>query len=327
MKEQKNRDTLYSILIVAGVALVAFMVVKIYYLEAEKKQLIDFLSAMNQNIEGTDMLMNVDYTTFSFSDEVSVALGIITAGISVFAIFGGFLSVANLLQFKKMDKAIKMSEKAIEYQRELECANFIQDGRMYINRKRQKYAEDCFIRARRVSTPDSYMGLVAEYEILALYADTLPLSRENRDKIETEYKQLEKKLNESNSNDEPRNTLLKGDTYFLMGCVYGNYYLYDGKMGNLESSETYLKDAIKCDQGNADFYRNLAVTYALKGDKEKCKEYINKAKEAADLEQLYAGLVSEARLQLLFSPAWGNLNDQVKHMLKTEFGIVNGDQS
>ena len=195
MKEQKNRDTLYSILIVAGVALVAFMVVKIYYLEAEKKQLIDFLSAMNQNIEGTDMLMNVDYTTFSFSDEVSVALGIITAGISVFAIFGGFLSVANLLQFKKMDKAIKMSEKAIEYQRELECANFIQDGRMYINRKRQKYAEDCFIRARRVSTPDSYMGLVAEYEILALYADTLPLSRENRDKIETEYKQLEKKKN------------------------------------------------------------------------------------------------------------------------------------
>ncbi len=135
MKEQKKGDTLYSILAVVGFALLIFALVQIFYLKTEQKQLIASISTMKRNVE---------YSTFSFSDEVSLALSIITAGIGVFAIFGGIISVINLFQFKQMDRAIEMSEKAIEYQRELQCASFIQERADLYNKRTKKICRRLF---------------------------------------------------------------------------------------------------------------------------------------------------------------------------------------
>lgn len=317
MKEQKNRDTLYSILIVAGVALLIFALVQISYLKKEQKQLIDSISVMQQNVE---------YSAFSFSDQVTWALGIITAGIGVFAIFGGIISVINLFQFKQMDKAIKMSEKAIEYQRELQCASFIQEGRIYIARERKKYAENCFIRAVH-SAPGSYMGLVAKYELLQLHADTaLFADNKNKERIEAEADRLITRLNKKKIGVDSRYRTLRGDTYFLMACVYGNYSLENNKKENLDLSEEKMMKAISCDRNNVDYYRNLAITYALKNDKEKCKKYIEKAKKKAQKEPLYADLVEKSRLKKLFERSWNYLSQDMKDMLQTEIGIISGDQ-
>lgn len=78
-------------------------------LESELNQIVSSSSK-----EATDEIsFEVD------TDVVSVSLGIITAGIGFFALFGGILSIFNIKQSKELDIAISDAREALENQYEL----------------------------------------------------------------------------------------------------------------------------------------------------------------------------------------------------------------
>lgn len=321
MKKERAKKwytILYAILIVSLVAGMSYLWIKVRYLETKQAHLIEKFNDLEQSkAENSYNETQGQIQFLSFSDEISVSLGVITAGISVFAIFGGVLSVFNVTRSKELEEAIQMSSRAIESQQELESARLIQEGRIYIARKRNKYAIDCYEQAME-SAPESFIALVAEYEKLSLFVDELPYSEKNREKIEKAYEQLMRKLEQSR---DRRAKQLSADVSFTMGCVYGNYYIQkaDKTSRSLNFSEKFLKKAIEYDKSNADFYRNLAVTYALKDDKDACKENLMQARKCADIEDLYAGLVEPQRLKALFESSWEQLSDDMKEMLKKNF--------
>lgn len=326
--KKKYRTKVYTIfcafMLTVMVAAIAIVFVQIKHLKLEQSLLNEKIFSLEQSVSengNVGVIQNTDYESFTFADEVTFTLGIITAGISVFAIFGGVLSVFNVVRSKELDDAVKMSAQALENQQELECARLIQEGRMYMLRKRNKYAVDCYEQAIETAE-DSFMALVAKYELLMLYADELPYSVDSMNELENVSGELLEQLKKCT---DKRSKTLAADTYFLMGCVYGKVSLREdsNKEQFLDLSETFIGNAIKSDKGNVDFYRNLAITYALKGNVEKCKANIKQAKKFASAEKLYDGLVQKQRLNLLFKPSWMYLNDEVKDMLKTEFEISN----
>ena len=267
MKTWKRNQIMHAFATVMVFAAIVYMTSQIHYLKLEQAQLKTYVMELQQTMTDSEIEINTDYRAFTFSDEVSFALSIISVGISVFAIFGGILSIVNIYQYKQMDRAIEVSEKAVEYLQELECSSLIQEGRMYLTRERQKYAENCFKRAM-TSAPESYMALVAEYELFALHADVWSSWTDKKKQVQDEFKRLLEKFKGMRIDKDRRYKELKGDIYFLMGCVYGKYSLSEHGGDNLKKSEKYMENAIRCDKKNADFYRNMANTYALMENKE-----------------------------------------------------------
>lgn len=320
-KGDRVYSVLYAVLLIILLAGVVFVMVQVQYLKVEQSQIKEILYTLSQYEKNSmsNCSDQLKVESSSFADEISFALGIISAGISVFAIFGGVLSVFNVVRSKDLDDAIKMSSQAIDNQQELECARLIQEGRMYASRKRNKYAVDCYEQAID-SVPGSFMALVAEYEIFSLSAEELPCSAENRLKLERAYREIIKKLDKC---PDKRAKTLKADTFFVMGCAYGVFYLKfpikDVEL--LDLSVEFMSKSIECDKGNVDFYRNLAVTYALKGNEKKCEENLMKAQNYAKAEELYTGLIETSRLGSLFEPAWEYLSNDIKRMLGQKFGI------
>ena len=144
--KKKYRTKVYTIfcafMLTVMVAAIAIVFVQIKHLKLEQSLLNEKIFSLEQSVSengNAGVVQNTDYESFTFADEVTFTLGIITAGISVFAIFGGVLSVFNVVRSKELDDAVKMSAQALENQQELECARLIQEGRMYMLRKRNKY--------------------------------------------------------------------------------------------------------------------------------------------------------------------------------------------
>ena len=156
--------TFIYIIVVVTFALSVYTFVQYILLESELNQIVSSLSK-----EATDEIsFGVD------TDVVSVSLGIITAGIGLFALFGGILSIFNIKQSKELDIAISDAREALENQYELQGARLIQEGRVYVLRNRYKYAVNNFNQVIE-TLPGSISALICEFEIFSLYADILPL--------------------------------------------------------------------------------------------------------------------------------------------------------
>lgn len=309
---------LSAFLIVLLVAISLFLLVKFCYIESTQEQIEARLTSIEDALQN-NVSAEYDNRSIELMDEVSLALGIISAGIGVFAIFGGVLSILNIWRSKELENAISTTAKMTEDQRELASARLVQEGRVYAMRNRSKYAVDSFNRAI-LNAPESVAALSAEYELIALYADALPSKEENIVKIQEKVEALVEKLDRRRILE---GRLLKADAYFTLGCFYGNCYLENNR--NVADfwgkSELYFKKAIKCDKANVDFYRNLAITYALTNDIKKCQENLNLAIHFSESEPLYATLVDSMRLSKLFSPCSKYLSVEMKKMLCQEYGV------
>lgn len=309
---------LSAFLIVLLVAISVFLLVKFCYIESAQEQIETRLTSIENTLQD-NASTEYDNRSIELADEVSLALGIISAGIGVFAIFGGVLSILNIWRSKELENAISTTAKMTEDQRELASARLVQEGRVYAMRNRSKYAVDSFNRAI-LNAPESVAALSAEYELIALYADALPSKEENITKIQEKVDALVEKLDRLRVLE---GRLLKADAYFTLGCFYGGCYL-EGNRNSADfwdKSEFYFKKAIKCDKANVDFYRNLAITYALTNDVEKCQENLRFAIYFSESEPLYATLVDSERLSKLFSPYWKYLSKKMKNMLCQEYGV------
>lgn len=307
-----------AFLMVLLVAISLFLLVKFCYIKSAQGQIEARLTSIENTLQN-NVSDEYDNRSIELMDEASLALGIISAGIGVFAIFGGVLSILNVWRSKELENAISTTAKMAEDQRELASARLVQEGRVYAMRNRSKYAVDSFNRAI-LNAPESVSALSAEYELIALYADALPGKEENiviiQEKVEAFVEKLDRRR-------VPEGRLLKADMYFTLGCFYGNCYLENDRNSAdfLGKSEAYFKKAIKCDKGNVDFYRNLAITYALANDIKNCQESLGFAVHFSESEPLYATLVDSSRLSKLFSLSWEYLSVETKKMLGKEYNI------
>lgn len=260
-------------------------------------------------------------SAYNLADQVSTSLGIIDAGIAVFALFGGILSVYNIMQTKKLETAVRTAHEILETQRELKAARLLQDGRVCVLRGRLPYAKRYF-----EDTINEGVGttaaLTARYELLLMYAEVLENEAKLKE-IEAIFKQLESELNKSEQGWNTHSQLL-GDAYLTLGCAYGKCATANGVLDNdkIEKAEEYLKAALGYNRKDIDYHKNLAYTYALTGKKDKCRKALKRAEKYAKQEPLYEVLVSPARLQKLFEPGKDILTPEMKDMLSVTFDVT-----
>ena len=303
--------TFIYIIVVVTFALSVYTFVQYILLESELNQIVSSLSK-----EATDEIsFGVD------TDVVSVSLGIITAGIGLFALFGGILSIFNIKQSKELDIAISDAREALENQYELQGARLIQEGRVYVLRNRYKYAVNNFNQVIE-TLPGSISALICEFEIFSLYADILPL--EYKERLNEQFETLIRKLDSCNGHVN-ESKMLKADAYFTYGCVCGNYALNENGQKRkmlLDKSIEAFSNAIALDSSNVDFYRNQAISYALTDDIDNCKLVLQKGFILSKSDILYSYLVDKERLKKLFEQSVKDLSTPIKEMIATEFGVL-----
>lgn len=339
MKRTKCCKVIYprisAIFLVVILAFMAFICVEFVFMSCRQKNFQEQLSTIEFMLQDEYYHARVFEADGDLMDEVSTALGIISAGIVLFTVFGGFLSVFNILKTRELENAIKDADKALENQRELFSNRLLQEGRVYAMRNRNKYAADSFNAAMRYA-PETLAALTAEYELFALYSDVLsnarnPFEESNLSYIVGLFNELIKNI-ENNDDYSMAKHRLKADSYFTLGCVYGTYALSLFNVENIESD--YLRidefvseainafnEAIKCDGGNVDFHRNLSIIYAVNDNIDECQRTLQNACVYADTEKLYRNLVDSARLTKLFAPSQSYLSGNMKEMLIENYGI------
>lgn len=306
------------------VGLCVFVLVRYSYILEQQHDIQDRILAIEQeNSDQSDREHAETKLSYNLTDQVSSSLGIISAGICVFALFGGILSVFNVVRSKELEKMTSQIEDLLENQHELEGARLLQDGIVYASRDRIRLAVDCFDKVIRQG-PDTVAALTARYVRLSIYADIFTEGA-LLFKIQELFNDLQAAVENSKKSSELCRQLM-ADAYFTLGCSYGKCAMLlspDGPVDRnyTDASEFYLKEALRYNSGEVDYYRNLAYTYSLIDDIENCKKQLDRAIDCAEQEPLYKPLVSGGRLKKLFDSAWHILSPKMKKTLKEYFSV------
>lgn len=323
-KKNNNWERVICGMLIILIVVVSALIVGVWSVMLRQKNIesqISYYQMTEQSSENAEHVISL--SSDNLLDQTSIFISIVTGGIAVFTIFGGFFSFFNLMQSKELSTAIEKAEQAVENQKELISARLIQDGRNYMLRSRPKYAEDCFLRAVR-EAPDTENALIAQYEIMGLYADTLPIENDSLKIIEEKFHALEECLKKTEYKGEVQR-YLKGDLLFVMGCVYGKYAEISEQKEKreelLNKSIDSFEEAITYDGKNVDYYRNLAVSYAVNNEERKCIEKLDKAEELSKKDKLYAGLMARERLCKLFQSSGDKISGKVKKALNDNYKI------
>lgn len=309
------------------VFLCVFVLVKYCCILKQQQEIEDRILEVKRILQETSDLsgrkLAETWLSYNLTDQVSSSLGIISAGICVFALFGGILSVFNIVRSKELEEMASQMEDLLENQHELEGARLLQDGIVYASRDRIHHAVDCFDKVIRQG-PDTVAALTARYERLSIYADNFT-DGVLLFKIQELFNDLQTVVENSKKSSEICR-LLMADAYFTLGCAYGKCAMLlrpDGPIDRnyTDASEFYLKEALRYNSGEVDYYRNLAYTYSLIDDIDNCKKQLDRAIDYAEQEPLYKPLVSGGRLKKLFDSAWHILSPKMKKMLEAYFSV------
>lgn len=315
-----------AVFLVLCVFLSIFFICKCISMFALQRDIIDYLSRLETELRNMDISIGQAIEelrpAYSLADQVSTSLGIISAGIALFAVFGGLLSFFNIARTKEIEDAMREMGELLENQQELKAARLLQDGRVCVERGRLQYAKSYFENAIEEG-PDTTAALTARYELLLLYVDGLGkvISLSDSQKI---FDQLISDLDKSKQDKAVRRQLL-ADSYFTLGCAYGKCAVADDTVDSdkIAKALAYQKKAIQYHWEDVDYHRNLAYTYALMDDAKNCRRELENAMDCADREPLYKVSISHNRLRKLFRPIMGILSQEMRTMLAEMFSEMN----
>lgn len=331
MKDSFRWKAVKSFIVVAIVFLCGYLLAEHHYVLKFQNEFEQAISATQENRNSISIeTANKIISSYDLSTQVSTSLDIIAAGIAVFALFGGFLSIFNILTARELEEALSRAENAnsraemaIENQQELTGARLLQDGLVYVSRHRTYYAAKAFEEVIK-QVPDTIAALTARYELLSLYADikNIPIDEYRLRKIREKFDELINALNQISDKKNPEVCRhLQGDAYFTLGCAYGrcasNYS--PPNRNHINVAEWHLKMALNFDNGDVDYHRNLAYTYAMANKMNQCKRELEVAIDCAEREPLYKPLISSKRLRILFNPIWDTLSEEMHKMLNEIF--------
>jgi len=182
------------------------------------------------------------------------------------------------------------------------------------------YAVNAFNQAVR-EAPNTISALIAKFEILSIYADMPQYGNMpeywlcERQQAFDDLMAMMKSVNVKKDSEIHRH--LHGDACFTLGCAYGQYAISCNPPDENEIlvAEQYLKEALRYDNRDVEYHKNLAFTYALAGSKDKCRRELETALDCTEREPLCRPLVSQDRLRKLFAPIWESLSQEMKEML------------
>lgn len=280
---------------------------------------------LRENNVLTDYIPIETLSSYNLADQVSVSLGIVSAGICAFALFGGILSIFNIVRSKELEQMASQMEGLLENQHELEGARLLQDGIVYVSRGRIHYAIDCFDKVI-LQVPDTVAALTARYERLSIYADNFT-DEATLFEIQEMFNDLQTVIGKSKKPSEIYRQIMT-DACFTLGCAYGKCAMFHSPVDKnyICAAEFYLKEALRRNSGDVDYCKNLAYTYSLMDDIDKCKRQLDQAVSYVEQEPLYKPLVSSERLEKLFKPAWNILSPEMQKMLSaytsTKYNLV-----
>lgn len=251
--------------------------------------------------------------------KTSFILSIVGIAVTLLGLFGGFLSIYNVLQSKELSQAIESANKALENQKEIEAQRLIMLGENYVFRHRPKYAQDCFQKVIDLD-PSIRTVLYARYEIAALEGDRDKLEKEELNaligKLEFLIADLENLKSSEISKDEKNS--LAGDIRFMQGCILGQFIIkHNGEevTEEIHQSTEYFRKALRYDCGNVAYYLNLAVSLAIKNDIPGIEEALNNADYWGKQEPLYLNLLDPKNACNLFDPARQFYNEETEQLL------------
>lgn len=324
--------------IIAGVAcivmvvLTIFMIISVRELFVRQSRLETHIATVEQGLptqQYEELILESGQSMLDDTmQQTSLILDIVAVGIGLFALFGGGLSIFNIWQSKELSIAIEAAGQAFENQAEIEAQRLVLLGKNYQYRYRPKYAIDCYMKAIDLS-PSLLTVLHAKYDIAALKSDISTLTNEELSSLNTEFEGIISDCENGKINRDERRILI-GDIRSMQGCIFGQYAITCTKESGFSKNKQfiegvnqtihYFKEAIKCDAGNVDYYRNLAISYAIMGKKKKLRKTLNMAKASAKQERLYSSLITSERLTKLFLPSRNLYGRQTLKVLK-KFGV------
>ena len=234
----------------------------------------------------------------------STSMEIIAVGVTLFTLFGGFLSLINMSQWRDALKSIEMAEKAMENQKELIASRFLQEGKLYESWHRPHYARESYNLAMK-NGEDTFSALVAEFALNSMQADVLsnPIQLDELEKVEKQLKEFIEKLKSGKHFHKGRRRL-RADSYFTLACIYAVCTLDNvescEKDAYAEKANEMFESAIKEDATNPDFYLHYAAHLSGRGDIAKGKKQMGLAREYAQRDALLSEFMDTERLIDLF---------------------------
>lgn len=267
--------------------------------------------------------------------QTTLILTIVGIGIAIYTIFIGFLSIMNINKSKELDDSINKAKKALENEKEIRALKYLQQGYVYLRRDKPVYAKECF---EKISHENENIDIffLAQLEIRRLYADLSLNGIEVKSVVDEKneqyiLKEIEKlndliKLVEKEGRNIQEDEKILSEINFLIGCLYGgltkNVYYDEYKRDKyINMSIEAFKYSKKYSNGDPDIYRNIAITYLLKGDLEEVKSNLYMAIELSKIDVLYGNLVKKERLSMLFKQYYPFITEDIKKMLENDFYI------
>ena len=248
---------------------------------------------------------------------VSSVMAIIAAGIAMFALFGGFLSLINMNMSKDLREAILKANQYIKAQKESTASRYLQEGRNYYAQRKKSYAEDAYMQAIHQGE-NTFSASLAKYEIGLLYADSLDFGIAAQYEALKWFKKAEDDLEENHLGNIEYFNLI-GDIWFSRGCYYG---IFADGIKEKKYKERYLNESAKCFRKairvgihKVDYYRNLSATCESLKQYDECKEYLEKAYREAENDILDKSLLTTDRLYPLFGI---EIDDKTKKVIPAE---------
>lgn len=284
------------------------------------------IPAFNQSAEEPSQLTEEQNSASLLTNQTTNSLSIITVGITLFTLFGGVLSVVNILLSQSLYKAVDNANEASKSQQELIGFRLLQEGREYAHNSQYRYAVDKFEETMK-KYPDTIASLQAEYEAALIYADSLTKNH-NTPKLFQENKlRIEQLLNSIRRAklDTVDCKRLEGDTYYLLGCTCGDYFKESTKkipskseenMKILDCSIDSFENARRHDKNNADFLINSVISYGLANNWTECEKALNNAKLIADDEPLYNYALTFCHLNEIFEDYYSCFTEELRDKLK-----------
>ena len=327
----KLKNTFVNIcvaLLILIIGLVIFLCVKTYFMNNDIESLetrFSIISSQKQNDynseQGVDGSDQRDLITLT-----STSMGIISVGVALFTLFGGFLALINMDQSRELSKTMRNAETLLENQKELVANRFVQDGRLYASWDRPHYARSSYISAIEKGK-GTFSALIAKFALISMYADRLSdqgnkFATDKMEGIEKHLKDLIKELKQGEHFDDGIR-YLRADSYFTLACIYANCTLSAFNLSEqkkyAEKASKMFQCAIKEDDTNPDIYRNYAAHLFEIHEIKKCKKQIKMAYKCAKEDVLLSDFMNKERLVKLFM-AHGKRTEEEAEDIITKIG-------
>ncbi len=259
----------------------------------------------------------------SLLSQTTLILTIITVGITLFTLFGGFLSLINILNSRKLEKAMESIDEISKHEIKIKTLYYMNQAYNYIHREKVVYAKKCFEKMQELNKDNNYYYLIASFELIQLDFDNHHINKLEKVYIENtsnKLKDLLHALDKLKDNDIEDIFFLKSEIQLLRGCLYGKYAenckINSERNKSLKNSIEFFIDSQKYYPYDVNILKNILISYLLKDDTGKVIECLtSKRQEIIEKEPFSESMLADKSLSEFLEPYQDKISENMKNTL------------